>query len=97
MAKENYDSLSEEEKAQVDETENRLKAAMDEELRINKEKYDANFQYAYEHNENLRSEFNRFTGELVSEKDRAYYEGYEQMMSHYQGLARKKRKRLMKL
>ena len=86
MAKENYDSLSEEEKAQVDETEKRLKAARDEELRINKEKYDANLQYAYEHNENLKNEFNRFTGELVSEKDRAYYEEYEQMMSHYQGL-----------
>lgn len=86
MAKENYDNLSQEEKAQVDETVKRLEEARDEELRINKEKYDANLQYAYEHNENLRAEFNRFTGELVSEKDRAYYVEYEQMISHYQDI-----------
>ena len=85
MAKENYDNLSQEEKAQVDEKcVKRLEDARDEELRINKEKYDANLQYAYEHNENLKTEFNRFTGELVAEKDRAYYEEYEQMLSHYQ-------------
>ena len=86
MAKENYDNLSQEEKAQVDETVKRLEDARDEELRINKEKYDANLQYAYEHNENLKTEFNRFTGELVAEKDRAYYEEYEQMLSHYQDI-----------
>lgn len=86
MAKENYDNLSQEEKAQVDETVKRLEDARDEELRINKEKYDANLQYAYEHNENLKTEFNRFTGELVAEKDRVYYEEYEQMMSHYQDI-----------
>ncbi len=86
MAKENYDNLSQEEKSQVDETVKRLESARDEELRINKEKYDANLQYAYEHNENLKAEFNRFTGELVAEKDRAYYEEYEQMMFHYQDI-----------
>lgn len=86
MAKENYDNLSQEEKVQADETIKRLEEARDEELRINKEKYDANLQYAYEHNENLKTEFNRFTGELVAEKDRAYYEEYEQMMSHYQDI-----------
>lgn len=86
MAKENYDNLSQEEKAQVDETVKRLEEAKNEELRINKEKYDANLQYAYEHNENLKTEFNRFTGELVAEKDRAYYEEYLQMMSHYKDI-----------
>ena len=83
MFKENYDNLSQEDKNNVDETIKRLEAARDEELRLNKEKYDANLQYAYEHNKNLKTEFNRFTGELVSEKDRAYYEEYEQMMSLY--------------
>lgn len=86
MAKENYASLSEEEKKKVDETVIRLEESKTKELEINKQKYDANLQYAYEHNENLKNEFNRFTGELVSEKDRAYYEEYEQMMSHYQDI-----------
>lgn len=83
MAQENYASLSEEEKKKVDETVARLEESKTKELEINKQKYDESLNYAYEHNEKLKNEFNRFTGELVAEKDRAYYEEYEKMRNHY--------------
>ncbi|MDI9215995.1 phage tail tape measure protein [Clostridium tertium] len=83
MAKENYVNLSAEEKLKVDETVARLEESKSKELEINKQKYDESLNYSYEHNENLRAEFNRFTGELVAEKDRAYYAEYERMMTHY--------------
>lgn len=86
MAQENYENLSEEEKKKVNETVTRLEESKTKELEINKQKYDEALKDAYEHNENLRTEFNRFTGELVAEKDRAYYEEYEQMMTHYEGI-----------
>ena len=86
MFKENYDNLSQEDKKNVDETIKRLEKAKQDELKINKDKYDANLQYAFEHNKNLKTEFNRFTGELVKEKDQAYYKEYEQMMSHYKDI-----------
>ena len=83
MAQDNYSNLSEEEKKKVDETVARLEESKTKELEINRQKYDESLNYAYEHNENLRAEFNRFTGELVAEKDRAYYSEYERMMTHY--------------
>lgn len=83
MAQENYANLSAEEKAKVDETVARLEESKAKELEINKQKYDESLNYAYEHNQNLKAEFNRFTGEIVAEKDRAYYEEYDKMMTHY--------------
>ncbi|WP_195989706.1 phage tail tape measure protein [Clostridium sp. D53t1_180928_C8] len=86
MAQENYSNLSEEEKLQVDATVARLEAARDEELRIAKEKYDANVDYAIECNEELADVFNRYTGEMVKKKDFANYQEYELMRKHYEGI-----------
>ncbi|MEN8075744.1 phage tail tape measure protein [Clostridioides difficile] len=86
MAQENYSNLSEEEKLQVDATVARLEAARDEELRIAKEKYDANVDYAIECNEELADVYNRYTGELLKKKDIDNYTEYELMRKHYEGI-----------
>lgn len=86
MAQENYDTLSAEDKARVDDTVARLQAAKDEELRVNQEKYDADIQYAQEHNQNLTDIFNKYTGEMVARKDVENYKEYEQMMQHYEDI-----------
>lgn len=86
MAQENYDTLTAEDKARVDDTVARLQAAKDEELRVNQEKYDADIQYAQEHNQNLTDIFNKYTGEMVARKDVENYKEYEQMMQHYENI-----------
>ena len=87
LAKQNYDTLSEEEKRQVDDTIARLEAAKTEELRVNQEKYDANVDYAIQNNEELANIFNRYTGEQIARRDLANYQEYEQMRNHYEGIA----------
>lgn len=87
LAKQNYDTLSEEEKRQVDDTIARLEAAKAEELRVNQEKYDANVDYAIQNNEELANIFNRYTGEQIARRDLANYQEYEQMRNHYEGIA----------
>lgn len=83
MAQEGYASLSEEEKKKVDETVARLEESKTKELEINKKKYDESLDEAYKHNQNLKNEFNRFTGELNAEGDKSNYEQYEKMLKHY--------------
>ena len=87
LAKQNYDTLTEEEKRQVDDTIARLEAAKAEELRVNQEKYDANVDYAIQNNEELANIFNRYTGEQIARRDLANYQEYEQMRNHYEGIA----------
>lgn len=86
LAKQNYDTLSEVDKASVDATIQRLEAAKAEELRINQEKYDANVDYAIKNNEELANIFNRYTGEQINKRDLANYQEYELMRNHYDGI-----------
>ena len=87
LAKQNYDTLTEEEKRQVDDTIARLEAAKTEELRVNQEKYDANVDYAIQNNEELANIFNRYTGEQIARRDLVNYQEYEQMRNHYEDIA----------
>lgn len=86
MAKEGYENLSEEDKRHVDESVARLEKQKEDELRVNQEKYDADLQYAEEHNQNLGLIWNKYRGEEVARQDVAYYEDYEKMRSHYQDI-----------
>ena len=86
MAKEGYDGLSAQERAYVDETVKRLEEARDQELAVNKQKYDEDVRYAEEHCENLNLVWNKYRGEVVAKRDAQYYQEYEQMREHYAGL-----------
>lgn len=86
MAKEGYEGLSAEEKAYVDDTVRRLEEARDQELAVNKQKYDEDVKYAEEHCKNLDLVFNKYTGESVKKRDIANYQEYEKMREHYLGI-----------
>lgn len=86
IAKSGYESLSEEDKANVDATVARLEASKNSQLELSQSYYDEAYQYAVEHNENLKNRINKFNGEILEQQDAQYYQELVQATEHYQGL-----------
>lgn len=86
IAKSGYESLSEEDKANVDATVARLEASKNSQLELSQSYYDEAYQYAVEHNENLKNVINKFNGEILQQKDIQYYQELVQATEHYDGL-----------
>lgn len=61
----------------------RVKAARDAELELNKARYDDDVKYAEEHCQNLDMVWNKYRGHKIENDDRAKYLEYEQMRQHY--------------
>lgn len=88
LAKQGYDDMSEEDKKYSNETVARLKEAKQKELDISNSYYDQDYQYAIEHNENLKTAINKFSGEILKQKDIEYYEQLVQATEHYADINR---------
>ncbi|MDB1923399.1 phage tail tape measure protein [Clostridium tertium] len=86
IAKSGYDSLSSEEKANVDSTIARLEESKNSQLELSQSYYDEAYQYAINHNDGLKNVINKFNGEILNQKDIGYYNELIQATEHYQGL-----------
>lgn len=86
LAQENYDTLSTEDKLRADDTIARLQEAKQKELDLSSSYYEQDYQYAIEHNENLKDVINKFTGEILAQKDVKYYQELVRATEHYDGI-----------
>lgn len=86
IAKSGYESLSEEEKANVDSTISRLEQSKNSQLELSQGYYNEAYQYAINHNEKLKDVINKFNGEILAGQDIDYYNQLVKATEHYQGL-----------
>ncbi|MDY3361223.1 MAG: phage tail tape measure protein [Clostridium celatum] len=78
--------MSEEERKYAEDTISRLKSLRDSELEISNSYFEEDYNYAIQHNENLKDKINKYNGELLDEKDKTYYEALVKHREHYSGL-----------
>lgn len=86
QAQSGYDSLSEEEQKQVDDTITRLEEAKANQLELNYSYWEDSYNYAVESNENLKDVINKYNGEILSNQDIKCQESLEKYTTYYKDL-----------